>query len=89
MDTNKLFQRAKALIDTPKTKLVFTPELIEYIGADIVTPMGRGRISSIAYSHTRRVQGKAYSLYTLTIDIADQQYRITTYEHTQWSMTCQ
>lgn len=93
MDTDKLFQRARALVNKPKPKtisnriaIIYTPELLEYIGADINTPMGIGRIVGVSYSHTRRVQAKTYKLYTLIIDIVDKQYRITTYEHTQWTI---
>ena len=84
---DKLFARAKAAIDKPKPQiLVYTPELEEYIGAPINTPMGEGRIKAIAYAYSRRVGGNTLRLYTLTIEIVDKQYTVTTYEHTQWAV---
>lgn len=87
LDSDKLFARAKAAIYRDKTVYVYTPELIEYIGAAIATPMGKGRISRVFPARTRRVRGKSYWLYTLIVDIEDKQYTITTYERTQWSIT--
>lgn len=82
---NDLFAKAKALVAKPY-RTVYTPELVEYIGSDIDTPMGKGRISRVFPARTRRIQGKSYWLYTLIVYIGDKQYTITTYEYTQWDI---
>lgn len=77
---------AKARVAIAKQHCIDTPALAEYIGAMVNTPMGIGRISKVSFAYTRRINGKAYKLYTLTIDINNKTYRITTYADTQWSI---
>lgn len=85
---DKLFARARALINKPKpVKHVSTPELEEYVGAPINTPRGEGRIEGVVYAHSRRVEGRTIRYYAVLISLGDTAgITITTEENTQWEI---
>lgn len=89
MDNKRFWAKAKQAANKPaKANVVDTASLQDYIGAVLVMPLAVGVIKSVRYAYTRRINKKAYKLYTITINATIQNsiktIRITAYADTQW-----
>jgi hypothetical protein len=85
MDFKTRLAKAKT-IPKPKPLIIATPDLVDYIGGILHTPLGDCYIRSVDFAYTRRVMVNnkyiPYRLYTITLE--GRIKRITTYAHTQW-----